>query len=53
MVDFEKPVTVRVGLQAYVANRKVTPSLGVLLEDLYRRGDRRQLYVAKVELTIR
>lgn len=53
MVDFEKPVTVRVGLQAYVANRKVTPSLGVLLEDLYRRGDRRQLYVAKVELTLR
>ncbi len=53
MIDFEKPLTVRVGTQAYVVNRKVKPDLAVLLEDLYRRGDRRQLYLAKVEVTIR
>ena len=53
MVDFEKPLTVRVGLTAYVVNRKIRPDLAVLLEDLYSRGDRRQLYVAKVQVAIR
>lgn len=53
MVDMDKPVNVRVGLKTYVANRKVVPSLAVLLEDLARRGDRKQLYVAKVEVNLR
>lgn len=48
MIDFDKPVTVRHGFVTLVANRKVTPSLEVLLEDLYQRGDRQQLFLAKI-----
>jgi pimeloyl-ACP methyl ester carboxylesterase len=53
MIDFEKPVTVRVGLTMYWVNKKVTPSLAVLLEDLYRRGDRKHLYLARIDLNLR
>jgi hypothetical protein len=53
MVDFEKPVSVYVGLVSYLTNRKVRPSLEVLLNDLVERGDRQRLFLAKVELKIR
>jgi hypothetical protein len=53
MIDFDRPVTVRVGLRAMWANRKVTPSLSVLLEDLYQRGDRKHLFVARIDLSLR
>ncbi|MHB1422645.1 MAG: carboxylesterase family protein [Gemmataceae bacterium] len=52
MIDFDKPVTVMHGLalaRPWV-NRKVTPSLEVLLEDLHERGDRQQLFLAKIPL---
>jgi hypothetical protein len=52
LADLEKPVSIRVGLRG-VWNRKVTPSLAVMLDDLHRRGDRKQLVVAKVDLNLR
>ncbi|MFO0927760.1 MAG: hypothetical protein U0736_12100 [Gemmataceae bacterium] len=52
MIDFEKPVNVKVGFTVYW-NRKVTPSLEVLLEDLYERGDRKHLYLARIDINLR
>jgi hypothetical protein len=52
MVDFEKPVTVRVNRALRWNNRKVTPSLDVLLKDLMERGDRQRLFLAKVEVPL-
>jgi predicted esterase len=53
MIDFDKRVTVTVtpGFQVKW-NQKVTPSLDVLLEDLYQRGDRQQLFLAKIPLQL-
>ena len=48
MIDMEKPVSVTVGNKTVVVRRKMTPSLSVLLEDLYRRGDRKHLFVAEL-----
>jgi hypothetical protein len=53
MVNFAAPLTVRVNLVPVWNNRKVTPSLAVLLEDLYQRGDRHNLFVAKVDLNLK
>ncbi len=54
MIDFEKEVTVQHGLTFWRpwGNRKVTPSLEGLLEDLYQRGDRQQLFLAKISLQL-
>lgn len=52
MVDFDRPLTVSAGLRIVLHRQKVAPSLEVLLEDLYRRGDRKHLFVAKVELNL-
>jgi pimeloyl-ACP methyl ester carboxylesterase len=52
MIDFDRPLTVRVGFAARVAGRRVQPSLAVLLEDLYQRGDRQQMYLAKIDLDL-
>jgi pimeloyl-ACP methyl ester carboxylesterase len=53
MIDYERPLTVRVGLRPYWVNRKVTPSLAVMLEDLYQRGDRKHLYQARIDIKLR
>jgi pimeloyl-ACP methyl ester carboxylesterase len=53
-IDFDKPVTVQHGLtlaRPWV-NRKVTPSLEVLLEDIAQRGDRQQLFLAKIPISL-
>ncbi len=52
MIDYEKPVTVHVNLRVGWSNRKVTPSLGTLLEDFYLRGDRQRLFWAKLEFNL-
>jgi enterochelin esterase-like enzyme len=49
MIDFTKPVTVRINGGLMMANRKVTPSLSTLLEDFFQRGDRQRLFWAKLE----
>jgi pimeloyl-ACP methyl ester carboxylesterase len=48
MIDFTKPLTVRINGGLVLTNRKVTPSLSTLLEDLYERGDRQRVYWAKL-----
>ena len=53
MVDFEKPITVRVGFKYYVNKRRYQPDLAVLMEDLYQRGDRKHLFVARIDLDLR
>jgi hypothetical protein len=51
MIDFDKPVTVNVNLGGKeLRNLAVKPSLGVLLEDFFERGDRQRLYLARVEV---
>ena len=52
MIDFDKPVLIRVGLEAKW-NKKVAPSLTTMLEDLYQRGDRQRLFLAKVDMDLR
>jgi pimeloyl-ACP methyl ester carboxylesterase len=50
MIDLDKPLTITVGFRTPWIKRKVTPSLEVLLEDLHQRGDRKHLYLARVDL---
>jgi pimeloyl-ACP methyl ester carboxylesterase len=50
MIDFEKPITVRLNFNLRLNNVTVKPSMGVLLEDFYARGDRQRLYLARVEV---
>jgi hypothetical protein len=47
--DFDKPVNIWVNTGLRYSS-KVTPSLETMLEDLYDRCDRQQLYVASVRL---
>ena len=49
MVDFDKPITLRVNGAVAAGKRPVKPSLETLLEDLYQRGDRQRVYWAKVD----
>ena len=49
MIDFTKPLTVRLNGGTVYVNRQVAPSLTTLLEDLYQRGDRQRLFWAKLE----
>jgi hypothetical protein len=42
-----------VNLAAHWSNRKLTPSLEVLLKDLIERGDRQRLYLARVDVKVR
>ncbi|MGH7224270.1 MAG: hypothetical protein ACRELF_13650, partial [Gemmataceae bacterium] len=53
MIDFDKPVTVYHN-NGFLRppNRKVAPSLQVLLEDLSQRGDRKQLFFAKIPIQL-
>jgi pimeloyl-ACP methyl ester carboxylesterase len=47
MIDFTKPVTLRVETAA--TKQMVKPSLKVMLEDLYLRGDRQRVYMARLD----
>jgi pimeloyl-ACP methyl ester carboxylesterase len=53
MIDLEKPVSVMVGFKNVVARRKIAPSLTVMLEELYRTGDRKHLFVGKLVFSAR
>jgi pimeloyl-ACP methyl ester carboxylesterase len=52
MIDFDKPVTIYFKYDQRGAPREVKPSLAVLMEDFYRRGDRQRLFLARIDLTI-
>jgi pimeloyl-ACP methyl ester carboxylesterase len=49
MIDFTKPVSFRVNDTQVLKKVQVKPSLAVMLEDLYRRGDRQRVYMAKLD----
>jgi hypothetical protein len=52
MVDFEQPVEVRVNPGSGAGKTfkgKLTPNLKILLEDFYQRGDRKNLFVSRVD----
>jgi hypothetical protein len=51
MIDFTKPLTVRLNGGLAFANKKAIPSLSTLLEDLYQRGDRQRLFWAKIQFS--
>jgi pimeloyl-ACP methyl ester carboxylesterase len=53
MIDFSKPVSVRVGLRNYINKRRIEPSLAVMLEELYKRGDRKHLFVARIDINLK
>ncbi len=50
MIDPSKPVTLQVN-RTTSRPTTVTPSLSVLLEDLFARGDRQRLFYAAIDLT--
>jgi len=51
-IDFAKPVTVSIRNRAQgVWKKEITPKLGVLLEDLYERGDRQRPYYQRIDCT--
>jgi predicted esterase len=52
MLDFEKPVAFRINGK-FARKELLPPSLEVLLEDLYQRGDRHRLYLGKQRFTLR
>jgi hypothetical protein len=52
MIDFTKPVTIRVNGAPERTNKPIKPSLNTLLEDFYLRGDRHRLFLAKLELKL-
>jgi pimeloyl-ACP methyl ester carboxylesterase len=53
MIDFDRPVTVKVNLAVRMFEKRVRPGLAVLLEDLHDRGDRQQLFLAKLTFSTR
>lgn len=52
MVALDKPVTILLNTVTRVNKKEIKPSLTVLLEDFYQRGDRQRLFVAKEEFTV-
>jgi hypothetical protein len=48
LIDFTAPVIVLINGRAKVS-AKVTPSMETLLEDLYQRGDRQRLFLARLD----
>ncbi len=51
MLDYEKPVKIKVGSQPMVS-KTITPDTQILLEDLYDRADRQRPFFGKVEFKI-
>lgn len=49
MFDYTKPVNVRVGERKAIV-KQIKPSIAILMEDLYERGDRQRPFYDKLEL---
>jgi predicted esterase len=52
-IDFEKPVTIRVNGTIAWNNKRIPPSLQTLMDDLYERGDRQRLFLAKKDFVLK
>lgn len=51
MLDYAKPIKVRMG-SAKPVEKRISPSIEVLMEDLYDRGDRQRPYFEKLEMKV-
>jgi hypothetical protein len=52
MIDFNKKLKVHFSLN-WAPECKATPSLETLLEDLVQRGDRQQVYLARLDFKLK
>lgn len=52
MIDFSKPVSVRVNNSSVGKAQVITPDLPTLLEDFYQQGDRQRLFYARIDLKL-
>lgn len=52
MIEFDKPVSIWIGTELRMKDKKISPSLATLLEDFYLRGDRSRLFLQKLELPL-
>lgn len=53
MVDFEKPVTIRINGNTVLNNRTLKPSLRTLIEDFQERGDRQRLFLVELPFPLK
>lgn len=52
MIDFTKPVTIRVNSEAHGKSEIIAPSLPLLLEEYFQSGDKQRLYYAKIDVKL-
>lgn len=52
MIDFTKPVTIRVNGSQHGNPRVIPPSLPTMLEEYYQSGDKERLFYAKVDVKL-
>jgi hypothetical protein len=52
MVDYAKPVTVKLDRTSKPVTRMIAPEIPVLMEDLYERGDRQRPYFARMDFKV-
>jgi hypothetical protein len=52
MIDFAKPVVIRVNSAQYGNQKVITPSLPTMLEEFYQSGDKLRLYYAKIDVKL-
>jgi pimeloyl-ACP methyl ester carboxylesterase len=52
VIDFSKPVVLRVNTLQVGGFRTIQPSLQTLLEELHRSGDRQRLFIAKIDIRL-
>jgi pimeloyl-ACP methyl ester carboxylesterase len=52
LINFDKGLTVWINSARRLSNAMVRPNLGVLLEDLYERGDRQRLVLGRLDFKL-
>jgi hypothetical protein len=52
LINFEKGLTVWINSTKRMTDTMVRPNLGVLLEDLYERGDRQRLVLGRLDFRL-
>ena len=53
LLDLDRPITVRHGTTIMWNQKKLPPSLEVLMKDLYDRADRKHLFVAQLKYEVK
>jgi pimeloyl-ACP methyl ester carboxylesterase len=52
LVDYAKPVTVKLDRESKPVTKVIAPEIPVLMEDLYERGDRQRPYFARMDFKV-